>query len=79
MAFKPSSGRHRGPVSISFQGTAEAKKDGGDLSMRKFGKETFQIKKNGAKKEKEKKRRERLQKRRFMRFGLLQSGKRRGS
>lgn len=46
--------------------------------MRKFGKETFQIKKNGAKKEKEKKRRERLQKRRFMRFGLLQSGKRRG-
>ena len=45
--------------------------------MRKFGKETFQIKKNGAKKEKEKKRRERLQKRRFMRFGLLQSGKRR--
>ena len=47
--------------------------------MRKFGKETFQIKKNGAKKEKEKKRRERLQKRRFMRFGLLQSGKRRGS
>ena len=47
--------------------------------MRKFGKETFQIKKNGAKKETEKKRRERLQKRRFMRFGLLQSGKRRGS